>query len=603
MALAAILGLELVRWLLQPETRDRFPAVLRPLLAPRVLIAGTCIAGFMAVLLVLGFFTDASDIARLDLWYSAIEIFRHHLLSGVGPNLFPIARYQYAIWDRSVYMDHPHAHNLVFHLLAEGGLIVFTSVMWLIIRLGKTWVQQYRQANATRKRRLEGVLIAILAFGVQNMVDVFTQLQFIAVLAIWTAYIVAPIQQPSNRRTGRRSCAAPLLLSMLLIAQVAFIPVHRGGLAQRRAVLALDAEDPEKALEAIRAAQASDPWLDLYEVQEAYILGVLAYQNPEQYLTPAITAHEEATALVPMWPVVWHNLAALYNQAGRSWDAVSAEEEALARDSFSAPFWLQLGVYHEALGESDRAQDAYFEALQRDPMIANSGFWSNPQYPERAGILALAVQHFKDDPALAFDLAVYSGDFETARDLSRTVPSQAIRDRAEALWPTDSSIPCVRCYYIRKDPLLLQAEEMLYQDADPIAREAALEVIFSNGNQRAWYVLARVADAEGESEETIEAWLRRSVPQGAGYHPPKITAVYNVTHKLDVLPQARIPTLNEMDYVPWLDLAARLEVDHRWDEAEALYQDILQRDPYAWDIQQHVQHLSTEKQLSTDPLD
>ena len=287
---------------------------------------------------------SGNDVGRLDLWHSAIALFREHPGLGIGPSQYPLARHAHALWERSMSMPAPHAHNIILHVLAAGGVAVFAAATWLVVRFGKTWKQAYGLARSSRKRQLEGILVALLAFGVQNLVDTYLETQFVVLVACLAAYAVTsePVASKVALPVHRRALP-PLLLGGLVACQIVYIPLHQGGLAFRRATSLVQADQPQEALEAVRRAQEADPAFDLYQFQAAMILGTLAEQQPEVYLTQAIAAHEEATARLPWWDYGWHNLAALYAQAGRFDEAVTAEQQAIDCFPTVMSYWFKLG--------------------------------------------------------------------------------------------------------------------------------------------------------------------------------------------------------------------------------------------------------------------
>ncbi|MBN1963073.1 MAG: O-antigen ligase family protein, partial [Anaerolineae bacterium] len=311
MGLAAALGVWLLVTLLRPDVRDRFPTRLRPLLDRRLLLGAAAVAGVLALLIVFWSSVSAArsgDVNRLDLWQSAVEMARDHPLVGVGPRQYASALRQYGAPELSRSQDHLlTAHNLPLHLLAETGLAGLLTLLWagaaLAWLLWRTWQRTYRG----HRRRLEGALAALVAFGVHSLVDTFPQTpQWVPVL-ILMAYIVAGdvtrtqavLAPPTVPVRQRRP--VPAVLAVLLLAQSALVPVHAAELAHARALRALGAGEYQIALVETRAAHAADPWLDFYPIHEAYILGLLAADAPDDYLAAAISAHEAALELNPSW--------------------------------------------------------------------------------------------------------------------------------------------------------------------------------------------------------------------------------------------------------------------------------------------------------------
>ena len=622
--LAAMVGLSILVWLLKADTRQRFPRGLRPLLRPRLLIGATVLVGLIGAALVFAVMIrnrDANSISRLDLWLAAIEMIPDHPLTGVGPRQFGGERLDYLHWRYSYsYLPLQHAHSLPLHWLAEGGAIVLVFTLWLLDRLRRTWWTAWQGGNSIRRRRLEGALIALLAFATHSLVDTFLQVQLMTPLLIIAAYIVAgdaihtsasPPPTPTPSRWRRRWLPAIVLIA-LLAAQFAFIPLHRGIWAHHRALAAMDTSNWVEALAAIRDAQEADPWNDLYRLQEAIILGELADDHPQVFLNDAIATFEDALARSPRWDLGWHNLAALYAQAGRYEDAIDAEESAIELDSILGGYYLKLGEYYELAGDPTQAEQAYIEALERLPDVASSGFWTDPAFPQRAAMLDRAIaQIAPDKPWIALDVAVYAGKFDTARaiiDQQQARPlSDSLKIRLAALWPlSNDGDPCWRCYKVARTVpngdvrrYLVQAEWLLTHSPEftpevaAEAEKAARTAIFLSENQAgwSWYVLARLAEANGGDPATIDRWLAESVRHPNDYRTAFATTVYTIRADLHVLPQAQTPILSALSYEPWLRLAERYEAGGAWDEARRIYERILADDPYAQNIRALLQAL------------
>lgn len=622
MGLAALIGMVVLAWLLRPATRQRFPAVLRPLLAPRLLIAGALVIAVIGAALIFATVIrarDANSISRLDLWVSAIEIVTDDPLTGTGPRMFGGERLWHPHWVRShTYMPLHHAHSLFFHWLAEGGGVVLVPTLWLLDQLRRTWWREWQNGSVVRRRRLEGAAIALAAYATHSLVDTFLQVQLITPVLIIGAYIVARNHSPATEPVAqgaklRRLRLVRLVLALLALAQVAFVPLHRGLWAHRRALAHLDAGEHVQALAAARQAQESDPWNDLYRLQEAIILGELAATAPQTYLDDAIAAFEDSLKRSATWDLGWHNLAALYAQAGRLEEAIAAEQEAIGWNQVNGGYFLKLGEYYTAAAHPAEARAAFFDALEAGRWLASSPFWTDPAYPERAAILRGAVAHFAlNDPQTALDIAVYGGLTDSALYLARAQQAtgslpDGLRPRLDALWPGDdpSAPPCWRCY----DPLLrapnpvagsyaAQAEWLLSQNDPPgetlTAEKAARAAIFLSENRSAWswYVLARAAERAGADAATVKDRLGYGLNYPPDFRSTYDTTVFTLHANLAVLSQARTPLTSWQSYEPWLRLAALHEGEGDWQAAREIYERVLHDDPYAWDVRAQLDGLS-----------
>ncbi len=620
LGLVTIVGLSALFGLLRPEVRQRFPASVRAALSPAALLALTVLVGILAIVFVFWFTLERAtpegdDIARLDMWMSAIEMFQERPLLGVGTYQYGSLRLEYPHWDGSPGMISLRtAHNVVLNVAAEGGIVLLTLLTWLAVRFGRVWWVAWRGAAPRGRHELEGILIALVAFGAHNMVDTFLATQLLLPVLIMVAYVAYRYPpQAQDRRVslplGLRRRMPVIVAASLLVAQGVFVPLHGGALAHQQALALLSAGKLDEALESARAAQQADPWLRVYQLQEANILGRLAYEDPAGYLPAAIAAHERGLALTPSWHLGWHNLAALYAQAGRYEDAIQAERTAIAWYPMPPGYHLKLGEYYESVRRMDEARQAYYEALRLHPPLAGSAFWSDPGRPLRPAILAGAVTFFSDRPELALDLAMYAGDRERAILLARDNGSPELWMRADFLLPQAEDARCEACYflavkYARRPDVrryLLQAERLL-QDSSYVSPDgltagqaAGAAWFLSDGTAPwAWYVRARLAEREGASEEEVDALLARSTQLTSNDdHLWFARTVYGVSAALEALPQARTPVQSPLDYQPWLELAQREEQRGNWDAARLIYERIIDHDPYAWPVMALLEALPT----------
>lgn len=603
----ALLGLSALWLAWRTDASARLPARWRWLLSGRALLGGAVLGAAVAAGVVYLQVLDTGaptrpDITRLDLWRSAAEIFRDHPVLGVGPGQFALARLNYPHWEESyTYIRLKHAHNLPLHLAAEGGLLGLVMAAWLVVRFGRTLATEWRAADPTRKRRLEAVALALLAFGVHNTVDAFLQTQLMTPVLIMAAYVAAGVRPPAEARAhaGRRAIWGAL--AALAVTQALFVPLELGLWQHGRALRYAAAEQWEQALQATRNAQRFDPWLDVYALQEAHILGELAVAQPETYLGEAIAAYEGALVRSAFWAQGWHELGALYAQAGRLEDAVHAAETATRWDPYQAGYVLKRGEYLEALGRWDEAQAAYLEALRRRTSLAGSEFWDAGS-EARAAFLAAAVRLLWDvSPQDALDVAAYRGELETLTALARQAEADALPvepERLAALWPEGmANAPCLTCYLLAADyaerggvEALVAAEWAFSQGDWADAETAARRALFLSESSLGWgwYTLARAQDAQGVPFGETEPMLARGVQLSEDYRAYFAPTLYGVDAALDTLPQARTPRVPRYALAPWLQLGARYEQREAWAEARNVYARALELAPYADDLRERL---------------
>ncbi|GAB4416079.1 MAG: hypothetical protein Kow00106_11620 [Anaerolineae bacterium] len=616
MGLGTVAGLITLAYLLRAETRQHLPYFLRRLLSPTLLIgvwAVVALGGVGFIFFVTVRSRDTSSLTRLDLWVSAMQIIADHPLTGAGPRMFGSERLWYPHWKMShSYLVFTHAHNLYLHWLAEGGLIVLVPTLGLLDQLRRTWWKTWQTGDTVRRRRLEGAAIALAAYTTHNLVDTFLHTKLMVPLIIIGAYIVAGDKPRSLFQVvqQRRMRLSRVILALLVAVQIAFIPLHRGLWAHRQALAQRANGNLIGALDAERRARSADPWNDLYQMQEATILGELAALYPQQYLDEAITAFEDALQRNTTWDVGWHNLAALYAQAGRLEDAVAAEQQAIAWDRLDGGYFMKLGEYYDLLGEREKARSAFLEALRTWPWLASCGFWSDPARPQWHSFLGeTAASMLPTHPDMALDIAVYGGLNKIALFIARAQQAAgntrgSMNARLVALWPGDPQAPpCWTCYdpVLRTPnlaPYIARAEWLMSQPDAPTeglsAEQAARAVIFlsENRNGWAWYILARAAERAGAPAEVINEYLGRTLRYPHDFRFSYDTTVFTLHGELSILPQAQTPIMSRQNYEPWLYLAARYEASGNLQNARVIYERFLAENPYAWDIRQHLNRLS-----------
>jgi hypothetical protein len=372
-----------------------------------------------------------------------------------------------------------------------------------------------------------------------------------------------------------------------------------------------DLESLNAALDHNRTALRFDPWQDLYVLQEATIRGRLAAHDPGAYLDGAITAYEDALDHNESWAQGWFNLSALYAEAARYGDAIDAIQTALQWDPGPVQYYFQLGEYSLAAGDESRAYDAFFEVLRKSPALASSDIWLDPTHTTILDASRAEVE----GSALAFDLAMYRGDLETAIQIARPADDSGVsgelRARRDLLWLNDSAAPCFTCYFAAQtmnEPDVsfygMWAERLLHDStlaapdnltAEKAAR-AALFVEQKSGAEWGWYVLARLAE-RGDldaSDAQIDDWLAQSVNLPGNYNARFPTTAYGLSADLDILPQARTPRISVYFYEPWLLLAERHESRAEWDEARTIYERLLDFAPYDQSIRDRLSALPAE---------
>lgn len=544
-----------------------------------------------------------SDQGRLSLWRGAADIIETNPIAGVGV-------YQYgSAWRNEHNLDSSTdhlktAHNLYLNTTAEIGLVGLAIIAWGAVLFLWHWWRQWQHASATQRIRLLGILTALIGFAAQSMVDTFTYTSTLLPVLVALAYGLANQTNLQLVSYTRWHLAIRWVVIVGIILFGGWLAlVDYGKVEGLRAIAAIGAEDYAQALASLDQAQAVDPQLRLYDLQRAYVLGLLADEQPDSYLDEAIQEYEAVIQTDSTFYVGYVNLAALYAQAGQYKAAQQTLTNALDIRTDLAIIPLQLGRYYEADGQTDEAIQWYLASLQpKNPWVASAFWQSSPtrqaafqqayqalndptiqlfwavdqQLIEEASTLAQAidVSWYMPHNALGY-YAAWQGNFEQAIDhYQASLALYAYQPWAEA--------QLAASYLAQGD--LAQAEHtatlalFLNQYTDPFQR--VNQVNYLEGTS-AYFVLAQVAiQEESATDAQINDWLLRSVvttPFLQSYED----VIFSQVAYLPYLPQVELIGLSEALYAPWFLLAERYAADDDPDtDPIAVYEAILNQDAY-----------------------
>ena len=189
---------------------------------------------------------------------------------GRRPEMYNALPFDYINWLHSQHIVLVHPHNLLLAIVAEGGILAHCCAVGRRSLPGL--VVCWQVAKPFERRRLEAVLVSLVAFSIHNMVDVFYRTSQLVPIMVIAAFVIAkadpagmPVPLPGMRL---RRAVLVALGAALVIVQLLFIPVHRGAFAATGRKPSTD--DRYGAVEA--RAMRLDPWLELYRLEEADIL-------------------------------------------------------------------------------------------------------------------------------------------------------------------------------------------------------------------------------------------------------------------------------------------------------------------------------------------
>jgi hypothetical protein len=222
--------------------------------------------------------TSASRITSLAnsrpaYWHTALTIFSHHPLDGVGALGYSTARNFYTFNAVST----PNAHSFVFETLSDLGLIGLVVIValfaaWLLAcrrTLGPLLRRRARDSVTAEGAGLLTLLTVVLCFGLQSAIDWTWYVPAVTVPALICAGWVAgrgPLNDPIGRRPRRRRLLdhAPLPITLTSIVVIALAldwaiwqPLR--STQSDNAASATVQHDPSAAFADARAALAEDP--------------------------------------------------------------------------------------------------------------------------------------------------------------------------------------------------------------------------------------------------------------------------------------------------------------------------------------------------------
>ncbi len=323
--------------------------------------------------------------SRRNFWLTAWYAFRSSPLWGTGPFTYGTQFMKY----NSVppWLPFAHAHNYLFNLAAETGLIGLAGLGWLLVAILRALWQSWQRAGREHRLLMAGCAGSLAGCAVHNLADTILTMPTI-VLTLVAVLVVALVDQSSGPSPGqldrRRLPTAWLLLpSILLIgaasrSNLAYKPFHRG-------VWAANTNNWVSAAPLLDQAAQSDPHLAFYHLQSGYAHGMLAaepwgQEDPEQ----AIAEYEAGIALEPGYSLNYANLASLYWQAGRRAEAVQQMRTAITLAPQVSLYHLNLGFYYEELGQEEQAIAEYQQALALQSHLAQANWWRQSPLRERA---------------------------------------------------------------------------------------------------------------------------------------------------------------------------------------------------------------------------
>lgn len=591
-------------WLLRRQATERKSA-LPATAVGTLMIIGVLLIGALVVLITLSSARDSGDRARLDMWRSALKMTKASPVFGVGASQFGVTFRDYR--DPTLLQDKlVSAHNLWLNTAAETGLVGLALLVWLMAIFARVWWQAWQAAPLRRKQHLEGIFAALLAFGIHSLVDTFTLTSVVLPVLIAVAYAVSdtlPQTRPSWVYKLMPLAAGAVTAGYF----VWFASLDYAAVAYFNSMAQVAAEDYEAALKQANRAEQLDSDFGLYQIQQAYILGLLAEDDPDRYLDRAIQAHTDVLSDNPTFDLAYANLAALYAQRGDYAAAADATRRANMIHPYTLPYYMKLGEYLELSGDLEGAKQTYLLVLQHFPSVTQSDFWrAAPPNSPRWEAVEIAYQTLK-----AHDRAEIALNMQNVTEIQQAVSELENQLDASggvllgkiALLSQDYAT--ARRWFslaISLDDSLSEAyagraEANFYLRNYPEAEKDAQTAIFLDKNEggRGYYILAllrlRDSSADGQAINDLLAKGVSPEPLEQSY----ATTVYGHISNLGFLPQLQVMGQGSHAYEPWLLLAERYaqDEDNETDPAE-IYEAILSNDYYVQAAHEGLAHFTTD---------
>jgi O-antigen ligase len=548
-------------------------------------IAVTLAIGVMAlfVAITLPYAIGKSDEGRLDMWQSAVEMTIDHPITGVGTGLYGRAYRDYR--NPLVGRDKlAAAHNLYLNISSELGLLGIIVGGWLAWIILQSSLQTWKNAKGHNQHlRVEGMFVALVALAIHSTVDVFTITSINIVFIIIVAYLI----------TGQRSILDPLPTGqmppayILLTMTILFGGLHLQWDRAQGTFQSSFSKSPEEALDLTRQAQDIDPYLNLYQLHEAFLLGRIA--NDIESHTTAIQAYEKALKLEPTWDIGWINLAWLelqQNNADIALDYLQIAHDIYPLNSAIFAFAHTADTYD--LREAEIIVDAYKLANQTTLYLPLAEIWWDTELATESTATYINARNIEYQYRV---YRIYRPELAEA-----LIPTNPQRDREwwvvgqEAIANDDlqsaeeAFTRAINLNPTRGDYYVSRAQSRLNQ---PKLAETDLQFATLHGTQFEYPDTIRALLAETEIEaidikaNALPVYSVKQEFAGVLYTRP---AVFDIPREM------RFPGLGETILLPWYEVAESFITDDP-EQAIRAYQFILENAPYESRAEEKLQNL------------
>lgn len=599
LSLIAALGiLALFRMAQHPLIRQR--------LSPPVLLGGGAVliaASILALVLILiprG--NESSNRGRLDMLQGAAQMVVDYPLTGVGHGQYGRMFRDYR--DASMVQDKlASAHNVYANIAAETGLLGIGVALWLALAwVWRVWQHWQQVTSWRRKMRIEVMVATLLGLAVHSMVDVFSTTPLVLLIVTAAAYAITP--QPKSRLDVVDN--PPTVNHWAARLALVGFAVYGVWLLQLDAAMNayLDGNRPTADVQQTRIAIERDPYLNLYYLHEAFLIG----GDEQRALADRIAAYEAALQREPTWWTGWMNLASLYEQQyartqddavlQQAWQAIT-QAWTINRRSEAAIHRARLGAQTGQLEAPQRTAHYVAGCLARlHQYLPLSSFWQQTEAriqgalqcveqeqstatlyrvrrvltPEQADKLVLAQPQTAQDAWIAGEHALtITHDVAGAIDYFTQAIDQLTGDIA---YPGD--------YYASRARAYIAAGQI-----EAAQRDLDMAAVLPGRDESVNAIRATITDdADIAFDLRFAAWPIRTVPQEFA------AVLYNRPAVFDLMLPVRSPGYGRAALEPWYQNAYALLDAGATEQAQRWFQFIREHAPFDAEAQAALAQLS-----------
>lgn len=362
-----------------PEILDgKFMKRLQDVFTPRrvvMLVIAAVIASFGFMQLLSGAEAAPGHGGRLDIWANAVRVWEENWIFGQGTGAFQLNSAQ--IGQAPPGFIFVHAHNFIFQIGSEHGLVGLAITGWVILAGAMSWQRAWR---STPKEKRD-VLAAYAGIGVAALIHntgdyLLGNIVYTTSILLIIALVVSrdPLYGYTRLSPGKMG----LLLATATAVMVVGFSIWTASIDKyNRGVYDGMNSVWESARNKICEVADELPAFSFYQFQCGLASAYSSKLGDEDtaLLREATDYYEEGLEIDSFWPTHWANLAVLWWQVGNNSQAIEDMQNAVENAPRNTIFAIQLGWMAELDGNAELAIYAYERALKKDPWVGESSYF------------------------------------------------------------------------------------------------------------------------------------------------------------------------------------------------------------------------------------